>query len=130
MTQEYVTTQHVTAWTAEQDGVPGYFIKDDQGDITWREKAAFEASYIPMGNTGHLAPADRQVVAEKALNDDRVIKLTALVNSDEFRRLNSLERQRLEIQLSGMSLVGNVLSDRVDDLEPVPALAPAVESAA
>lgn len=126
MTQEYVTTQLVTAWPAEQDGVPGYFIKDAEGNTTWREKAAFEASHLPMGHNGHLTAAERLVVAEKVQNEDRVAKLTAFVGSDEFARLNSLSRQRLEIQLSGMSLVGNVLADRVDDFPP----ALAVESAA
>lgn len=132
MTQEYVTTQIVTAWASEQDGEPGYSVKDEAGNITWRAKAAFEASHIAMGHTGHLAPHERRVVAEKAQNDDRVTKLTAFVGTERFRGLNSLDRQRLEIQLSGMSLVGNVLSDRVDDFPPAPSAepAPAAESAA
>ncbi len=128
MTQEYVTTQIVTAWSSEQDGQPGYCIKDAEGVVTWRDKAAFEASYISMGHTGHLAPHERRVVAEKAQNEDRVVKLTAFLETDFFRGLNSLVRQQLEIQLSAMSLLGNVLSDRVDDFTPAPA--PAVESAA
>lgn len=128
MTQEYVTTQHVTAWPAEQDGVPGYWIKDAEGNNTWREKSAFEASYIPMGHTGHLAPHERRVVAEKFQNKDRVIKLTAFLETDFFRGLSSLVRQQLEIQLSAMSLLDNVLTDRVDDFPPAPALT--AESAA
>lgn len=132
MTQHYVTTQIVTALASEQDGKPGYFVQDEAGNIIWRDKAAFEASHTSIGQADHLTPEQRLVVAEKAQNDASVAKLTAFVGSDEFRGLNSLERQRLEIQLSGMSLVGNVLCDRVDDFPLAPAAdpAPAAESAA
>lgn len=120
MTQEYITTQQVTAWPAEHNGMPGYCVNAPDGVVTWKAKAAFEAAYVAMGHTGHLAPHERRVVGEKALNDDRVAKLTTFIETDLFRGLNSLVRQQLEIQLSAMSLYGNVLADRVDDFTPAP----------
>jgi len=126
MTQEYASTQIVTAWPAEQDGQAGYKVKDAEGVVTWKAKKAFEADHVPMGHTGHLAPHERRVVAEKAVNDDRVIKLTAFRQTDFYRGLSTLVQQQLEIQLGAMSLLANVLADRVDDFTP----APAVESAA
>lgn len=126
MTQEYVTVQHVTAWAAEQDGQAGYNVKDADGVVTWKSKAAFEAAFVPIGHTGHLAPHERRVVGEKALNDNNVAKLTAFLETPLFGSLSTLDQQRLKIQLGGMSLVGNVLADRVDDFTP----APTAESAA
>lgn len=126
MTQEYVTVQRVTAWAAEQKGQAGYHVEDSRGVVGWQSKQAFEASHVPMGHTGHLTADQRDVVAQKALNDDQVIKLTALLETDRFRGMNSLERQQVQIQLSAASLLANVLADRVDDFTP----APAAESAA
>lgn len=115
MTQEYVSVTQVLAWPAEQDGQPGYNVKAASGTITWQSKEAFESSHVAMGHTGHLAQHQRRVVADRALNDDRVSKLTAFVETDAFKGLRTREKQTIALQLGAMSLYSNVLAERIDD---------------
>jgi len=115
MTQEYVTVTQVMAWPAEQDGQPGYNVKAPSGTIAWQAKETFESAHVAMGHTGHLAQYQRRVVAEKALNDDRVTKLTAFLATDAFKALRNQEKATMEIQLGAMSLYSNVLAERIDD---------------
>jgi hypothetical protein len=120
MTQEYVTTQQVLAWETTQDGQAGYTVKAENGTTTWKPKADFEATHVAMGHTGHLQPHERRVVAERAQNDDRVQKLAAFLESDRFQSLDSLKQQHLQIQHDAMTLLANVLADRIDDFAPAP----------
>ena len=45
MTNRYIGTKEITAWTADKDGKPGYAVKYADGYTSWSPKEAFENSY-------------------------------------------------------------------------------------
>lgn len=118
MTQEFIGTQQVTAWSGEQDGVLGHYVKTADGVVTWMAQAAFDAVYLPLGHIGALAMHEQRVVGEKAQLDDRMRKLAAFIDGELYKALGILAQQRLRIQLEAMSLYAAVLADRIRDFTP------------
>ena len=49
MTQFYIGSKQVVAWTQQKDDRDGYAVKYDDGYLSWSPKDSFEAAYLPQG---------------------------------------------------------------------------------
>ncbi|MHB1098689.1 MAG: Gp49 family protein [Burkholderiales bacterium] len=49
MTQYYIGSKQVIAWTAEKDGKDGYAVSYPGGYLSWSPKDSFEGAYLPQG---------------------------------------------------------------------------------
>ena len=115
MTQEYVGVKQVTAWPQDKDGAPGYAVKYADGYTSWSPKDVFEAAYIGIGHVSHLPPHQQRVIGEKAVNDDRLVKLTQFIAANPlFPTLDSAEQQRQRDQRHLMAELSDVLGDRIE----------------
>ena len=48
MTQPYIGTKIVLAWSQEKDGKPGYGVRYEDGYTSWSPKEVFERCYRPI----------------------------------------------------------------------------------
>jgi len=113
MTREYIGTKQITAWPQEKDGKPGYAVKYADGYTSWSPKDVFEAAYIDIGHVSQLPPHQQRVIGEKAVNDDKVQKLSAFLAGSIFEGLDEHERNRLTHQLQVMVLYSDILAERI-----------------
>jgi hypothetical protein len=60
-----------------------------------------------------LRPCQQRVVEEKALNDERIVCLTAFIESDAFASVLPGEQARLECQRGIMLELSQVLAERI-----------------
>lgn len=113
MTQHYVSSKIVTAWTESRQDVPGYAVKYEDGYTSWSPAAPFEASSVPLGQIGHLPPHQQRVVAELEQLADRVTKLEAFLHTPLYASLPQAERVLLKLQADTMVVYMGILNDRV-----------------
>lgn len=52
MTQHYIGSKQITAWSEERDGKSGYAVKYPDGYISWSPADTFESAYLPQGHDG------------------------------------------------------------------------------
>lgn len=132
MTQEYVSVKIVTGWPQkrEQDGTDGYGVKYSDGYTSWSPAPAFEEASVALGNISHYPDYLKRLVAEAALNRNRLDKLRTFLASSKFHEIitDPDERNDLNIQESLMARYHEVLARRIKRSKvPTP---PPVESAA
>lgn len=112
MTQHYVSSKIVLAWTLTKDGQPGYGVKYSDGYISWCPKAKFEEDNVALGHLDHLQPHQQRVVAELHQLEDRVHKLEAFLATPLFAGLPEDEQQLLKMQAEAMVLYMGILNTR------------------
>ncbi len=113
MTQEYVGTKIVTAWSQAKDGTPGYAVKYSDGYTSWSPADVFEAAYIPLGNIGQMPPHQQRVIAEKAGLDDQLGKLKKFFDTAIYVNLDFDEKDRLSHQAVAMQEYSAILGERI-----------------
>lgn len=78
-------------------------------------KAEFERSFIPLGNIDHLPLHQQRVIAEHAVNKDRLTKLDAFIfNNELFQKLSSVEQCDMSRQSHLMEELDEVLARRIE----------------
>jgi hypothetical protein len=114
MTHEYIGTKQVTAWPQQKDGAEGYAVKYADGYISWSPKDIFEAAYIDIGHVSNMPPHHQRVIGEKAVLDDKKIKLDAFMQGEQFHVVcDEGERNRLINQYNAMCCYSSVLAERI-----------------
>lgn len=114
MTQHYVGTKIVEAWSSEKDGADGYAVKYADGYTSWSPAAAFNEAYLPLGHIGNLPAHAQRIAAEHAQLNDRINKLEAFLLSDRFLSIPVIERADLEEQAKHMNAYFDVLKRRYE----------------
>lgn len=114
MTQHYVGTKIIEAWSAQKDGADGYSVKYADGYISWSPKDAFEAAYLPLGRIGELPAHVQRMVGEWVELDSKVSKLGAFIGGAAFEALPEIERHDLAEQLQHMCEYALCLRKRID----------------
>lgn len=109
MTQSYVSTKIVTAWSQDRQDIPGYAVKYEDGYTSWSPAPQFEAASVALGQVGHLPPHEQRMVAEAAQLNDRIQKLEAFTHTPLFASLPDDVRELRAMQLKAMSLYGDIL---------------------
>lgn len=59
-------------------------------------------------------PYQERVIQEKAELDDKIAKLTAFIESANFKKVDPREQNRLRIQKHWMALYSQVLGERIE----------------
>lgn len=113
MTQHYVTSKIVTAWSEDRQGVKGYAVKYEDGYTSWSPAPQFEAASVALGHIGHLPLHQQRVVAELEQLADRVTKLEAFLHTPLYAGLPDVERTLLKLQADTMVVYMGILNDRV-----------------
>lgn len=113
MTHEYIGTKQVTAWPQDKDGKEGYAVKYADGYTSWSPKEVFEAAYIDIGHVSHLPPHQQRVIGEKAVLDDKLIKLRQFFDAPLFAGLPTDEQDRLQRQAVAMTMYSELLAARI-----------------
>lgn len=60
-----------------------------------------------------MQPHQQRVVAEKAGIDENIVKLSKFVHGPLFQTIDDAERDRLHRQLGAMTLLSDILGDRI-----------------
>mgnify|MGYP001576343036 CR=1 FL=1 len=117
MTQQYVGTKIVTAWSQAKEGKEGYAVKYADGYISWSPKEVFEESYLAIGHTQGLRPWHERLVAEQLQLSDKLQKLSEYLSlkGDELPVDSFLQ---LEKQAKIMEDYYNILQERLDCIIP------------
>ncbi len=112
MTQHYVGTKIVMAWTQDKDGQPGYTVKYSDGYTSWCPKAQFDEANVAIGHVGHLPPHQQRVIAEREQLADRIQKLESFLATEMFAGLPEDEQQLLKMQADAMVVYLSILEAR------------------
>lgn len=118
MTQEYIGTKIVTAWSQEKDDVDGYAVKYEDGYVSWSPSDVFEKAYVAIGNVSHLPPFVQRVIGEKAELDDRLSKLNGFLCSEGVDKLDSIMHRLMLSQAAVMKELSDILEARLELLVP------------
>lgn len=111
MTQHYVSSKIVTAWSEARQDVPGYAVKYEDGYTSWSPAPQFEAASVALGQIGHLPPHEQRVVAEHAQLADRLTKLRAFLKTPLFESLPIQIRQLRQVQADAMEIYAEALCE-------------------
>lgn len=114
MTQSYVRTNIVTAWSQDRQDEPGYAVKYEDGYTSWSPKAKFDEVSVPLGQIGHLAPHQQRLVAELEQLVDRTTKLEAFLATPFYATLDEDERHLLKMQADAHVLLIGILNTRAN----------------
>ncbi|KAF1008949.1 MAG: hypothetical protein GAK28_00581 [Luteibacter sp.] len=117
MTQNYIGTKIVLAWSQEKDGQSGYGVKYADGYTSWSPTAAFEAAYLPIGNVSHLPDYQQRVIGERAELNDKIAKLDSFTNTSRFAEIDSGDQSLLREQLTHMRAYAAVLNARIEGFD-------------
>lgn len=115
MTQVYTGTITTLGWTL--DTATGAFCLrglgiDGNPIVLSAEQAA--TNFLALGHIDHLPPHQQRVIAEHAVNKDRLVKLKAFIDGDVFDTLPAAERNDLYEQGQIMQDLVTVLERRID----------------
>lgn len=121
MTQNYLVNKPVTvlAWKSEsgEDGQPGYNVKDEAGNVTWKSEEEFLKDHLPLGHYDGKAPHVQRMVIEKAQLTYRVGGLKTFLlkvrGGERPEGLSDYDVSLLEQQEGHMRNYGTALDHRI-----------------
>lgn len=111
MTQHYVGTKIVVAYSAIKDGVEGYNVTYKDGYVSFCPTKQFEEANIPIGNVGHLPEWMQRLIAEQAVLQNNYRKL---IDAIQNGRVPESEVQILTEQYECMVHLYVILQARID----------------
>jgi len=112
MTQHYVGTKIIVAWSQEKNDHPGYAVKYPDGYISWSPEDVFEKAYLPIGTLDGKPEWFQRLVAERAELAHRLEKLTVYLDAS----LDVPQGQLLRKQACLMAQYLEVLEARLAEL--------------
>lgn len=118
MTARYICKKIITAAVASNDkGEIGYKVTYEDGYTSWSPKAAFEAGYELIGNTGHLPGYHERLLAEGTLLCNNLERLTNWIESGGASGLSQRQQDLLQTQQRQMTLLLSTLTERAELLK-------------
>jgi len=112
MTQHYVGTKIVVAWSQEKDDHPGYAVKYPDGYVSWSPEDVFEKAYLAIGHLDGKPEWFQRLVAERAQLADKLEKLQLYLASS----LDVPQGELLRKQAAIMTQYLEVLDARLAEL--------------
>lgn len=117
MTQVTVTTLLTLSWphTDPDSGTTQHLRGLGPSGTTLQiPEATFAANSLALGHIDHLPLHQQRVIAEHAVNQDRLAKLNAFFDTDLYRGLDEEEQQDLAHQAQVMADLGTILTSRIE----------------
>lgn len=114
MSLNYVTTQIITAWPQEKDGVIGYGILNAYGVQGWADAESFDRTCVPIGYVATLPPFAQQMIAEFEQTVDWADKLEAFMGGEAYAAMPEPDRELLKEQYDILLMLIGVLGARQD----------------
>jgi len=110
MTQVYTGTITSLGWKHDDNTAA---LRMPGGAHLHINREDFNANFLALGHIDHLPPHQQRVIAEHAVNKDRLVKLSEFVLGDVYKTLAEEEKTDLSEQLELMLKLDGVLNSRI-----------------